>query len=318
VPGERLGEVAVRLGFATDAQIAKAAQAGKQLGRALVDAGVVTANDLWKCFHEQITTVFHSILLARDGTFQLVDEEVADRPGTLLAVNTQSLLMDGMRRIDEMSLFVARIPGPRAFVKPREPRRVITLRPPEHAVLALVDGKTTVAEIASRAHFSEFDTTKILYHLAEAGYVEAVSAPAAEIDPLQPLRTIAAGMNGLFRIVTGAVPESGRAAFRAGVRGFLADSSHGLAPVWAHAVHQDDGTLDEEQLLANVTIMRGSTLNRLEPSGDRGHLLLSALRELLFFELFLAGERLSREADEALSEAIRPQLASLEELAKVR
>jgi hypothetical protein len=64
--------------------------------------------------------------------------------------------------------------------------------------------------------------------------------------------------------------------------------------------------------------MRGSTLNRLEPSGDRGHLLLSALRELLFFELFLAGERLSREADEALSEAIRPQLASLEELAKVR
>ncbi len=317
VPGERLGEVAIRLGFAGEEQVAAAAQSGKPMGRALVDAGVLAANDLWKCFHEQVTAVFHSILLSRDGTFQLVDEDVTDRPGTPLAVNTQSLLMDGIRRIDEMSLFQARIPGPRAYLRPREPRRAITLKPPEHAVLSLVDGTTTVAEIATRLHLSEFEATKILYHLAEAGYVEAVAHPL-DADPVSRLRTLVRGMNELFRLVAATVPDAARPAFRAGVRAFLADSSPPLAPVWARAAHDDDGTLDEETLLGNVAAMNGAVLSRLEASGDRARLLLAALRELLFFQLFVAGERLPRDADEALGVAIRPRLADVEEIATGR
>jgi hypothetical protein len=112
--GERIGEVAVRLGYATEAQIAQAAGAGRPLGKALVELGIISANDLWKCFHEQVTQVFHAILLSGTGTFFLVDEDSGDRFGVPLAVNTQSLLMDGIRRIDEMSLFRARIPGPDA------------------------------------------------------------------------------------------------------------------------------------------------------------------------------------------------------------
>src|SRR5512141_1573976 len=60
VPSERLGEVAVRLGLTDEKAIARVTLAGKSIGRALVDGGVLTANDLWKCFHEQITAVFHS------------------------------------------------------------------------------------------------------------------------------------------------------------------------------------------------------------------------------------------------------------------
>jgi len=317
VPAERLGEVAVRLGFASEPQVAEAAQSGKPMGRALMDAGVLAANDLWKCFHEQVTAVFHSILLSRDGTFQLVDEDVTDRPGTPLAVNTQSLLMDGIRRIDEMSLFQARIPGPRAYLRRREPRRVITHKPPENAVLSMVDGTHTVGEIATRLHLSEFEATKILYHLAEAGYVEAVAHPL-DADPVSRLRTVVSGMNELYRLVAATVPEAGRPAFRAGVRAFLADSAPPLAPVWARAAHADDGTLDEQTLLGNVAAMRGAALSRLEPSSDPARLLLAALRELLFFQLFVAGERLPREADEGLGVAIRPKLAELEEIASGR
>ena len=122
-------------------------------------------------------------------------------------------------------------------------------------------------------------------------------------------------MNELFRLVSGTIPEAGRAGFRAGVRGFLAETSHPLAAVWTRAAHTDDGALDQETLLGNLSAMKGGALSRLEPSGNPARLLLAALRELLFFQLFVAGERLSREADEALSMAIRPRLAGLEELA---
>jgi hypothetical protein len=314
VAGERIGEVAVRLGFATEAHVAEATQAGRPLGKALVEAGAISPNDLWKCFHEQVTAVFHAILLSREGTFQLVDEDVADRPGTPLAVSTQSLLMDGIRRIDEMSLFRARIPGAQAYLRRRDPHRPITLKPPEQAVLDLVDGRRTLAEVATRAHLSEFDATKILYHLAEAGYVEAVERPAEAAEPASRLQAIAAGMNELLRLVLAAVPDGGRPAFLAGVRAFLADGSHALAPVWMRAGHGDDGTLDEATLLANAAALKGVVLGRLDPSGDRGRVLFAALREVLFFYLFLVGERVSREADEALGAAVRPRLVALEGL----
>jgi len=161
--GERVGEVAVRLGYVTETQVAEATRSGRPIGKALVDLGFLTPNDLYKCLHEQVAAVFHSLLLTKSGTFTLVDEEL-ERPPAPLAVSTQSLLMDGIRRIDELSLFKARIPGPNAVLRRREGGRGQTLRPTENALLALVDGRRTVAEIATAAHLNEFDATKILFH----------------------------------------------------------------------------------------------------------------------------------------------------------
>ncbi|MGC3996586.1 MAG: DUF4388 domain-containing protein [Anaeromyxobacter sp.] len=312
--GERIGEVAVRLGFATEAQVAQATAGGRPLGKGLVDAGVLSANDLWKCFHEQVTAVFHAILLAREGTFHMMDEEVADRAGAPLAVSTQSLLMDGIRRIDEMSLFRARIPGPKAYLRRRAPRRPITLKPLEQQLLDGVDGQRTVAELATLAHLNEFDATRILYHLAEAGYLEAVEEPTAQAAPEGQLPAIAAGMNELLKLVVMAIPEPGRPGFLASLRAFLADGTHALAPVWARAAHGPDGTLDAAAVVGNVTALPQPTLARLEPTADRARLLFAALREVLFFYLFVAGDRMSREADEALGAAVRPRLTALEGL----
>jgi hypothetical protein len=288
-PGERIGEVAVRLGYATEAQIAKAAAGGRPLGKALVDLGFVSASDLWKCFHEQVTEVFHAILLSPPGTFFLVDEDDPDRPGAALSVNTQSLLMDGIRRIDEMSLFAARIPGPGTFLRRRDPQRPVTLRPSENALLALVDGRRTVAEIATAAHLNEFDATKILYHLAEAGYVEAVAEPAASVDPAARLDAIALGMNDLLRAIVAAVPAKKRPAFLESVRGYLADAAGPFAALWARLAPAQDGALDEDALLGNVGALPPGIVAGLAPGGERATLLLHALRELLFFYLYLAG-----------------------------
>ena len=311
--GERIGEVAVRLGYATEAQIGQAAAAGRPIGKALVELGIVSANDLWKCFQEQVTEVFHAILLSPTGTFFLVDEDAGERLGAPLAVSTQSLLMDGIRRIDEMSLFRARIPGPDAFLRRRDPKRPVTLRPVEQALLALVDGRRTVAEIATAVHASEFDATKILYHLAEAGYVEAVAERAAAVDPSARQEAIARGMNDALRAVVAAVPEPARSAFHASVRGYLADARSPFAPVFARLVPAPDGALEESALLSNVRGVEPGVVAGLVAGGPAA-LLLDALRELLFFYLFLAGERIDRAADDALGRTVKRRLAAVEDL----
>jgi uncharacterized protein DUF4388 len=314
-PGERLGEVALRLGLASEAQLGRAAASGRPLVRALEEEGGLSANDVWRCLHEQLTTVFHGILLSPAGTFALVDEDPAERSPAPLSVSTQSLLMEGLRRIDELSLFKARIPGPHAFLKRRPPPRPVTLRPTEHELLALVDGRRTVAEVATAARLSEFDATKALFHLAEAGYLEAVDEAGASGDPAERIGAILSGANGLLRDVAAAVPATARGAFLAASRAFLSDPANPFAALLGGVALADDGGLDEAALAARLAALERRTLGQLDGSADRPRVLLQAMREALFFWLFAAGERLDRGADEALGRALKPKLARLEALA---
>ncbi|HET9552267.1 MAG TPA: DUF4388 domain-containing protein [Anaeromyxobacteraceae bacterium] len=311
-PGERIGEVALALGYVDARLLDEAAAGGRPIGKALVDLGHLSASDLWKCLHEQVTAVFHAILLAPEGLFFLVDDDSCDRPGAPLSVSTQSLLMDGIRRIDEARLFRARIPGPGAFLRRREPKRPVALRPPEQQLLALVDGRRTVAEVAAAAHLGEFDATKLLYHLAEAGYVEAAAdpVPAPAADPALRIEELIEGYDGLLRLVAAALPDAGRPAFLAAVAAHLGEPGAPFAPLFRGLVPGPDGGLDRRGLLANLGRLGGPTL----PPGEAPRLLQDALRELLFFHLFLAGERIPREADEALGQRVRRGLARLEGL----
>jgi hypothetical protein len=315
VAGERIGEVVVRLGLATEAQVAEATAAPGPLGKTLVDRGVLKPNDLYKCLHEQVVAVFHAILLSKSGTFALVDQDPGEHAAAPLSVSTQSLLMDGIRRIDELSLFTARIPGPDAFLRRREPARPVTLRPTESALLALVDGRRSVAELATAAHLNEFDATKILFHLAEAGYVEAVSAPGASAAPAERVPAVVAGLNALLREVAAAIPAAGRAAFLDAARAFLLDEDNPWAPLVRSVPVGGDGGVDEGALKRALAGLDAGARARLDASGDPARVALGALREALFFWLFLAGERIPRDVDEGLGRSVKQRLAAVEALA---
>jgi hypothetical protein len=313
-PGERLGEVAVRLGYASEAQVAEAAkQHGSAVGKALVELGHLDSNALYKVLHEHVAQVFHALLLCRTGSFALVDED-PPQPLAPLTVSTQSLLMDGIRRIDELSLFRARIPGAGAVLRRRDGARPVTLRPSEIALLGLVDGRRTVAEIATGAHLNEFDATKILFHLAEAGLVEALAgaAPSSEGDRLA---AIVKGMNELLRDVAQAVPPGARAGMLDAGQRFLWDTANPYATLLRELTVAGDGGLDEERVVEAIRALSGEDLAAMDASGSRLKVAADALRDALFFWLFLVTDRIPRESDDALGRAIRPKLAPLEALA---
>jgi hypothetical protein len=314
-PGERIGEVAVRLGYATEAQVAEATRSGRALGKALVDLGILKPNDLYRCLHEQVAAVFHAVLLSTSGTFTLVDEE-PERVAAPLSVSTQSLLLDGIRRIDELSLFKARIPGPGALLRRREPARAVTLRPSENAMLALVDGRRTVAEIATAAHLNEFDATKILFHLAEAGYVEAIAGTSLAASAAERVPAIVAGLSGLLREVALTVPAGTRAGFLDSAQRFLWDQANPYAALLRELVVGGDGGLDEEAVEQALAALEPEALASMDAAAVPANVVLEALREALFFWLFLAGERIAADVDEALGRAVRQKLAPLEALGR--
>jgi hypothetical protein len=311
--GERIGDVALRLGYVTREQLDALEPGDRRFGQALVLEGHLSPSDLWKCFHEQVAVVFHAILLAREGVFHLLDEGDVQQPGGPLSVDTQSLLMEGIRRIDEMALFQGRIPGPTAFLRRREPPRPVTLQPPELELLALVDGRRRVADVAAAARLSDFEATKVLYHLAEAGYVEAVAAaapvPAAPAVGPQQLGALASAANAALRDVLAAAQRSGAAdELLAALRAFLADPSSRFAPLFHRVPLGADAAVEADVLLGNLAAIPAGSLRRLSPGGDAARFVREGLRELVFFALFQAGERLSRADDEALAAAVKARL----------
>jgi hypothetical protein len=71
-----------------------------------------------------------------------------------------------------------------------------------------------------------------------------------------------------------------------------------------------DGGLEPSALLGNMAALRPAP-----PGEELPRLLAEGLRELLFFYLFLAGERLERAADQTLGTLVRRRLTALEGLA---
>jgi hypothetical protein len=329
-PADRLGEVIVRLGYLSRKQVDDAlGQAPSvKIGRALVDKGLLQAHDLWKCVTQQLSDIFHSIVLCREGAFLLIDQEFEEKSIQLVQVSTQNLLMDSIRKIDEMAHFRKRIPNPRVHVTKRRGSDG-KLEKEEDRVLALVDGERTVLEVGQAAKLSEFDVTKIIFRLLEGGYVgvserphvrvppeklgvaAAVAAPAAAAAkppassqaPFAVIRIF----NFIFREIRDEVAKKKmETEFIASANAALARRALSASPVLAGLSFDKDGNLPEQKLLKLFEDSRAQLGS--EPVAS----LKQALSDVMFFLLFQAGELLESRADEDLARRVKELLATIE------
>jgi Domain of unknown function (DUF4388) len=103
---ERLGEVAVRMGLLKREDMdGLTIPVGdpRRVGRIAVEHRLLSERDLWKAVQEHVTTVFQAILLETRGAFVLTDERYDDTL-TVPGLSAEGLLMEGVRRLDELSV----------------------------------------------------------------------------------------------------------------------------------------------------------------------------------------------------------------------
>jgi hypothetical protein len=185
-----LGALLKRAGKVSEEQIATAIDAQekgdkRRVGEILIAQGAVTKREVERYMRQQIETVVFELFSWREGGFSFTDEKEDDAPfDSTIRVSTESLLMEGARRIDEWSRIADKVPN--AFVVPAiaplsdgaEPP--IDLRPNEWELLALVDGERTIREIAAVLAMSEFDVAKAIYGMISTGLVEAGTLEAVQ------------------------------------------------------------------------------------------------------------------------------------------
>jgi hypothetical protein len=184
-----LGVLLLKAGKLSESQLREATSAQRRgdkrkLGEILVAQGTVTRRDVDRSMRLQIESVVFELFSWKEGTFSFTDGDAGDidADGTI-RVSTESLLMEGARRIDEWSRMADRLPD--ALVVPKlaalddGPEPAIDLRPGEWEVLTMIDGERSVREMASSLGVSEFDVARTIYGMMSTGLI--VVARSAEV-----------------------------------------------------------------------------------------------------------------------------------------
>jgi hypothetical protein len=325
VAADRLGEVLVRLGYVERTQLEAVLreQPPSKIGRTLVERGLLQAHDLFKCVTHQVSEIFHAIVLCREGSFFLIDQPVDDKASHNIQLSTQSLLMDSIRKIDEMAYFRKRIPNGRMYVA-RKRASDGKLEEDEDRVLTLLDGRRTILELANAARLSEFDTTKVVFRLLEGGFAvlsdkpmtpngapapEKPSAATARPKRTGPVdhRMVVRVFNSIFREILDEVARQGMGKeFIAAANAALTGQALSSSPVLTGLAFAADGSLPEARLIEAFERHKGGLGS--EPLAS----FKQALSDLMFFMLFQAGELLESLADEELARRVKELLSTLD------
>lgn len=327
-PADRLGEVLIRLGYVDRPKLEEVLreQSPSKVGRSLVEKGYLQAHDLFKCVTHQVSEIFHAIVLCREGAFFLIDQPVDDKSSHNIQLTTQSLLMDSIRKIDELAHFRKRIPHGRLYVG-RKRASDGKLEADEDRVLAMLDGKRTLLELGHAAKLSEFDITKVVFRLLEGGYavlsetpLVPVTAPSGKLATPVPVRMAAGArssrvdhrevtrvFNLIFREIRDEVAKQNRdAEFISAANAALSGQALTSSPVLEGLSISPDGTLSEQQLVEAFERHRAHLGS--EPIAS----FKQALSDVMFFLLFQAGELLESRADEDLARRVKLLLSTLE------
>ncbi len=152
------------------------------LGTHLVKLGYVSADELSKILVQQTSELIYEALRWRRGRFRFL--RFATRPEAAdarLGLPLASILMEGLRRVDEWRLIEEQI---RSFDDvPRRDEEALAhvdparLSAEERRVLETVDGARTVREVVEHTRMASFDACKILFQLTTSRLVRVTPAP---------------------------------------------------------------------------------------------------------------------------------------------
>ncbi len=176
----RIGELLVRAGKITEADLERAsAQQEKEgrtrrLGQVLVGMGVLSQRDLLRQVEFQVTEVVFELLSWQEGFFSFAEGPLTGIPAdAMVRIRTESVLMEGARRIDEWSRIEAHVPHlgvvPHFAASDADAPPQLDLLPAEWEVLSLVDGERDARGIAQSLARSEFEVARTLFGLVATG-----------------------------------------------------------------------------------------------------------------------------------------------------
>lgn len=281
--GEELGEILYGLGkFDRDVlKVARQqAKSGVDLGTILVERGLISSQDLWMAIRSQVEAIVYDLFTFQEGHFLFVDEPIEEERVVSLSMNTQNLIMEGLRRVDERAVYMQKVKSFEA-IPVASGKTPNDLDSTSQRILALIQaGSGPVNEVLRRAGVGEFDGLRLLSQLVDRGVVVMEEAATVEVEgSFSEVITIFNGvLTAMYKVVSKRNPQ-----FLQEVNRFLVDLPQPFSYVFRQVSLKGDGSLDGGRILANLAGLE---------EGDKLRLLTDALSELVYMECIAARREL--------------------------
>ncbi len=187
---DRLGDILVKSGLLSqqaldEAIVLQGKVRGKRLGEILVEHGMIQRDQLNGQMRVQIEEAVYFLFTWAEGSFNFESDIRPEEQDFLVAINPESLLLEGARRVDEWSLIEKKIPS-FDIVFELDHRRLQEsqpqLTPEQQQLVPLIDARRDVAGLVDASGLVEFEVGKALFGLATAGYLHRVGRSKAPED----------------------------------------------------------------------------------------------------------------------------------------
>ena len=153
--------------------------------RLVVEQAEGPAEDLWKQLDEKAIEIVFGLLAAESGTFTFLRPPEGARLPAVFALDTQAVLLDGLRRIDEVKFYRSRVT---ATMRPQRVQSSVLptgaeVTPQALKLLELADGAHTIPALAAATGLGEFAAIRACYHFVISGHLRPDPAAFPEADP---------------------------------------------------------------------------------------------------------------------------------------
>ncbi|MBC8074263.1 MAG: DUF4388 domain-containing protein [Deltaproteobacteria bacterium] len=297
-PADRLGELMVRQGMidrvGLDVMLGDVT-GSQRLGRVCLERGVLRVEELFSLLGAQTSGIFLRTLTVSDGAYVFTTPDPSQPPPDhTVHLPVKALLMDGIRRLDEIELYRRLIPGNDVRLRARAGVNPTGLDADAMALLAHCDGNVTLGEAARLVELDEFASTRAAYFLVKRRCVEVISRD--RFDEAE-VRRVTEAFSAVLVDVFATIEAAGGLAQAQQMLGAWLDGSGYTAYLGDRAAI--DGTVDPEVVLEAMRAAR---------EDDPLATLLHVAHELVSFALFCAGSALNREQEMTLSKDVNARL----------
>lgn len=201
---EKVGRILVRTKKITEKQLKELLKSqkkqNKKLGFILLEAGLINNSELKDVLQLQLAETVLSLFAWKDGNYSFNQKDIEYDRDIITPLNTEFILMEGIRMLDEWPLIEKNIPSLNiVFIKSEQPSQQKekssseltdfadillasdedsqTFTKEEELLLNLVDGKRDAQEIIDLSKLGQFETCKVLSNLYTRHIINKVESP---------------------------------------------------------------------------------------------------------------------------------------------